>query len=246
MATQLVYLEDFDVVSCGATVVGTKKTEDGRVVIVLDQSCFYPRGGGQDWDTGTIASDGAEFAVEEARLDEQGAVLHIGQNIQGEFVVGDIVKCRVETERRDVNTRLHSAGHLIDMAITDLQPDWTPGRGAHYPHMSFVEYAVPEGTVISDGLIAQLQSRLAELQETSVDNQIRFMPKEEMARYCRHVPDTIPSNKPSRIVIYANSFGSPCGGTHVKHLTDVGLITITKAKIKKGLGKISYTVAGIN
>ncbi len=246
MATKLAYLEDFDVISCEANIVGVEKTDDDRVVLVLDQTCFYPRGGGQDWDTGRISSDGVEFVVDEVRLDEQGIVHHSGHFNGGEFAAGHTVRCAVDAERRSINTKLHSAGHLLDMSMYELYPDWTPGRGAHYPHMSFVEYQVPEGTAIEDTFAQRLQAKVVEQQQTTIDNEIRFMPKAEMARYCRHVPDNIPANKPSRIVIYANSFGSPCGGTHVKHLTDIGTITITKAKIKQGIAKISYGVANIN
>ncbi len=246
MATRLIYLEDFDVVSCEATVIRLEKTEDERMVMILDQTCFYPRGGGQDWDTGHIKADESEFVVDEVRLNGQGEVLHIGRIIRGDFTVGVQVSCAVDTERRMLNTRLHTAGHLIDMALTETEPKWKPVKGAHYPHMSFVEYEVPEAAVIDESFGELLQTRLIGLQQATVDNQIRFMPKQEMMRYCRHVPDNIPTNKPTRIVIYNDSFGSPCGGTHVKKLSDTGEVTITKAKIKKGLAKISYAVAGIN
>lgn len=78
------------------------------------------------------------------------------------------------------------------------------------------------------------------------ENQLQFMSKGEMAKYCRHVPHNLPANKPSRIVLYADDFGIPCGGTHVKNVREIGDITIAKAKIKKGLAKVSYAVAGIN
>lgn len=246
MASKLLYLEDFDVVTCEATVVSVAKTEDDRTILVLDQTCFYPRGGGQDWDTGRITADKAEFAVNEVRLDEEASVQHIGQIMRGDFTAGEKAQCVVDRKRRYINTRLHSAGHLIDMSMTELYPDWTPGRGAHYPHMSFVEYDVPEGVVMDEDFAEKLQNKLAKLQQTTIENEIRFMPKSEIGQYCRHIPHNIPPNKPSRIVIYADSFGSPCGGTHVKVLADIGTITVTKAKIKKGLAKVSYAVAGIN
>ncbi|HKU18633.1 MAG TPA: hypothetical protein VJP80_05135 [Candidatus Saccharimonadales bacterium] len=45
MATQLVYLEDFDVITCSASVTAVDTTEDGRVDIQLNRTCFYPCGG---------------------------------------------------------------------------------------------------------------------------------------------------------------------------------------------------------
>ncbi len=54
MATELEYLKDFDVAECTANVVGVAQNEDGRIAVLLDRTCFYPRGGGQDWDTGVV------------------------------------------------------------------------------------------------------------------------------------------------------------------------------------------------
>ena len=78
MATELLYLDDFDVLTAPATVTAVTVLEDGRLDVVLDRTCFYPRGGGQDWDTGTIRGGHAAFRVEEVRLDEHGVVHHLG------------------------------------------------------------------------------------------------------------------------------------------------------------------------
>src|SRR4051794_23859815 len=114
MATQLEYLENFDVVTCNAQVVATEKTDDGRIDIQLDKTCFYPRGGGQDWDIGKIqtSDESTVFNVEEVRLDEIGVVHHIGNYVRGIFENEAEVTCSTDTGRRNVNTRLHSAGHV--------------------------------------------------------------------------------------------------------------------------------------
>ncbi len=246
MATQLMYLEDFGVVACDAAVVEIKDAEDGRTVIILDRTCFYPRGGGQDWDTGSIRSDVALFNISEVRLDELGVVQHIGSFESGTFEPGDSVQCRVDEARRNTNTRLHSAGHVIDMALSEVAPDWIPGRGGHYPHMSFVEYAVPDGTVVAEGLVQTIQDTVDGLLGSAYQNKLMFVSKDQMPKYCRHVPENVPSNKPSRIVLYADDFGIPCGGTHVRQTADIGQVTVTKIKVKQGLAKVSYVVAGIN
>jgi Ser-tRNA(Ala) deacylase AlaX len=250
MATKLLYLDEFDVNDCEAVVTVAAQAEDARNVIELDQTCFYPRGGGQDWDTGTIKGDGTEFVVDEVRLDENGVVKHIGTYKNGgEFAVGQEVRCGVDVERRNANTRLHSAGHLLDMAMIAIAPDWVPGKGAHYLHMSFVEYMVPDGVTnetANEAFVASVQTEIDALLQSEYQNKILFIPKEEMGTYCRHVPDNIPTNKPSRIVLYADDFGIPCGGTHVKQVKDIGRLQVTKIKIKKGVAKVSYAVEGIN
>lgn len=245
MATKLLYLYKFNVITAEATVVAVNIGANDVTDIVLDKTCFYPRGGGQDWDEGRISSESGTFIVNEVRLDGEGIVHHLGHFQNGTFAVGTTVSCKVDSERRDVNTRLHSAGHIVDMAVDQLGLPWVPGRGGHYPHMSFVEYSVSSETVVDDKLKGDLQEKINELLQSTYNNKIMFLPPSEMGQYCRHIPPNMPTNKPSRIVLYADNFGIPCGGTHVKRATDIGEVVLTKMKVKKGLLKVSYSVKGI-
>ncbi|MCA9330819.1 hypothetical protein KC957_02120, partial [Candidatus Saccharibacteria bacterium] len=227
----------FDVMSCDAVVQSVSKTEDGRTDIILDRTCFYARGGGQDWDTGSIGA----FRVEEVRLDELGDVHHIGpEGISP--TVGENVHCEVDRGRRTINTRLHSAGHVVDMANSTIHPTWMPGRGAHYPHMSFVEYT---DAPVDEHTLEQIQQGVNAILSQNTINAMKHVTKEELSDLCRHVPDNLPSNKPIRVVLYGD-FGVPCGGTHVQNLANIGTIEITKVKTKKGVTKVSYRVEGIN
>ena len=67
-----------------------------------------------------------------------------------------------------------------------------------------------------------------------------------MHTICRHVPSNLPTNKPGRVVVYGDSFGVPCGGTHVKNLGAIGRVYVTKLKQKQGIIRLSYSVEGIN
>ena len=139
--TELLHMQDFDIETCEATIQSLDTTEDGRIDIQLNKTCFYARGGGQDWDTGQITKDSAHFRVDEVRLDENSQVHHIGSIVEGNFNIGDTVSGMVDRDRRSTNTRLHSAGHVIDMVISHLGLDWIAGKGQHYPHLSAVEYS---------------------------------------------------------------------------------------------------------
>lgn len=244
--SELLYMHDFNVEECEASIISISATEDGRTDIVLNQTCFYARGGGQDWDMGTITDDNTTFEVEEVHLDEHGGVHHIGNYRAGSFAVGGQVACKVNHERRTSNTRLHSAGHVIDMAIDKLGLDWIATKGQHYPHLSAVEYSGTWQLEQAEELRTAIETQANEFIRLGLENSLTFMPVEEMHRVVRHVPENIPKNKPGRVVIYGENFGIPCGGTHVKNLHEVGSITIPKLKEKKGVIRVSYTVAGIN
>lgn len=244
MPTALLHMQAFDVETCNAIVLSVTPTDDERLDLVLDQTCFYTRGGGQDWDKGIIKKDGAEFAVEEVRLDEDGVVHHIGHIASGAFNENDVVSCEVDHERRTVNMRLHSAGHVIDMAVDQLGLDWVGTKGQHYPHLSAVEYSGAWEPEKAEGLRTEIETLANQLIEKGSHNTLRFMPVEEMAKYCRHVPENLPKNKPGRVVFYGD-FGVPCGGTHVRDIKQVGKITIPKLKEKKGVIRVNYAVEGI-
>ncbi|HXE09968.1 MAG TPA: alanine--tRNA ligase-related protein [Verrucomicrobiae bacterium] len=244
--TELLFMQDFDVESCDAVVKAVTATQDGRMDIELDQTCFYPRGGGQDWDTGTIAADGANFAVEEVRLDENSIVHHIGSFTNGELKAGDSVKGEVDHERRTVNTRLHSAGHVIDMAIDSLGLDWVATKGQHYQHLCAVEYSGTWQPEQAEELKQKIEEAANGFIAKGTDNSLKFMPVDEMHTVVRHVPDNIPKNKPGRVVMYGEDFGIPCGGTHVQNLSQIGTVHIPKLKEKKDVIRVSYTVEGIN
>jgi len=243
--TKLLYMEDFDVTSCEAEVVEVTGNEDGRTTIILDQTSCYPRGGGQDWDTAKIACSGFEFDVQEVRLDEHGKVHHIGESNTNEISVGNKVRVEVDKERRQVNTRLHSAGHVIDMAVDSLDLGWVPGKGQHYPHLSAIEYSGEWDPDKVESIKQSLTKVSNEYIKKGSDNKLIFVPVEEMQKYCKYVPDTLPTNKPGRVVMYGE-FGIPCGGTHVKDISSVGSIRINKLKFKKGTIRLSYSVVGIN
>lgn len=249
MATELLYLDDFDVLNVSAKVTSVTALDDGRLDIALDRTCFYPRGGGQDWDTGTLRSGDVTIEVDEVRLDEHGTVHHLGRPAgaeQGSETVseGADVVLQVDADRRSVNTRLHSAGHIVDLAVERLGLPWVPGKGAHYPHMSFVEYSGEVSGDVED-VKRSIEEEVARIIEAGSSNEVRFMPVAEMGEYCRHVPDNIPTNKPARIVLYNETFGVPCGGTHVRDVREVGTLSIPKIRSKKGVTKVSYAVEGI-
>lgn len=243
--TELLYMQDFDVETCEAKVVSISQTEDGRTDMVLDQTCMYARGGGQDWDYGTISKDEAIFTIDEVRLDEVGIVHHFGIVTSGTFAAGDQVRCVVDHERRMINTRLHSAGHVLDMAVDSLGLDWVGGKGQHYPDLSALEYTGTWDPEQAEKLRAQIEQQANELIVKGSENKLLFMPVEEMHTVCRYVPENIPRNKPGRVVMYGD-FGIPCGGTHIRDIHDIGRVYATKLKEKKGIIRLTYAVEGIN
>lgn len=237
--TKLLYLEDFNLLVSEAKVESVLE-ENGKTVVLLDQTVFYPQGGGQPYDKGSMESENAKFIVDEVRFVD-GLVKHIGSFEKGTFRVGDSVKLLVDKERRILNSKLHAAGHVVDMGVTELKLNWIPGKGYHFPDGPYVEYAGSLEGMDKEKLKVDLENACNAFVQEGRETKVLFMEKDEMKDVCHFVPDYIPEGKPGRVVMYGD-FGVPCGGTHVNNLSEIRHITIRKVKEEKRIIKVGYDV----
>ncbi len=225
--------------TCDARVVDSIN-EEGRSILILDQTIFYPQGGGQPYDTGTISNTDKKFFVEEVRFVD-GIVKHIGRFESEKVTAGETITCALDIERRQLHTRLHSGGHIVDMGLKRLGVTWKPGKGYHFPNGPYVEYSGSLEGIDVEKLKADLEAACNAIIQENTPTHVLFMPKEEMASVCAFVPDYIPANKPARVVMYGD-FGIPCGGTHVSNLKEIGTIVIRKIKQEKENIRVSYSI----
>ena len=143
-STEALYQTDTYLFTCEASVLAVSAVEGdaGGWVVMLDRTCFHPQGGGQPADTGTITSlaGGDAFAVSMVRKDPTGVVRHEGAAAKPAFAVGDKVRCVVDESPRLKNARVHSAGHLIDVAMSANNVPLRPTKGYHFTPGAYVEY----------------------------------------------------------------------------------------------------------
>lgn len=237
--TKLLYLEDFNLLNREAKVIDVLE-ENGKNIVVLDQTIFYPQGGGQPYDKGFITSVSGKFIVEEVRFVD-GAVRHIGKFENGNLSQGENVQCVVDKERRTLHSRLHSAGHVVDMAVNALKLGWIPGKGFHFPEGPYVEYKGNLEGMDKENLKTKIEKLCNIFIQEERKTELRFIPKEEMTSVCHFVPNYIPEGKPARVVMYGD-FGVPCGGTHVSNLTEIKSMTIRKMKEEGENLRIGYAI----
>lgn len=237
--TNLLYLENFRQTEDDAKVVEVIQ-EENRIVVYLDGTIFYPQGGGQPYDKGIMEGANGKFNVEEVRFVE-GIVKHIGTFESGQFEKGETVKCLVDKERRELNSKLHSAGHLVDMAVQKLNLGWVPGKGFHFPDGPYVLYTGNVEESRREALKTQIEDECNKFIAQAVEVSAKFVDKDELAQICKNVPEHIPKGKPVRVIMFGD-FGVPCGGTHVANLKDLKHVTIRKFKNEGPNVKISYDV----
>ncbi|MBV8548599.1 MAG: hypothetical protein JO126_03990 [Alphaproteobacteria bacterium] len=240
--TTLAYMDDQHCTTGTSTVLAvTDDAKDGMACVVLDATCFYPQGGGQAWDTGSMTAPGARFAVQEVRFVD-GYVHHYGRFEEARFAVGTSISYAIDAERRTMNARLHSAGHLLDEAVKNLGYGWAPTKGIHYPGQAAVEYtgAVEDCEAARQSIEAEANRLISTGHPVSA----ALVSAEALPTVSSFVPPNLPENKPIRVVTMWGDKGTPCGGTHVKDITDIGTMAVRYVKAKKGQIKVAYELEG--
>lgn len=240
MATELLYLVDTYRFEANTNVVDVRETERG-LAVVLDATIFYPQWGGQPADHGVLTSATGKFIVSDVRLDtETSEVLHFGTFEDGAFEVGQEVHGVIDAERRALHARLHSAGHLLDIAVhraglTAL----VPTKGYHFSDGPYVEYEAA-GTPLEAIQVAipsiehECDALIAENIFTVVKS---LTPEQAQAQGI-----WAPAGKSARIVGFGTYDPCGCGGTHVASSAAIGQIRIRKISLKNGAVKVAYEI----
>jgi Ser-tRNA(Ala) deacylase AlaX len=144
---------------------------------------------------------------------------------------------KINKDRRILNAKLHSAGHLLDCAVLKMGiKNLKPTKGFHFPDGPYVEY---------DGIIENPAEAILVLQK-NVDDLIKqnlsverkdLSPEEARAKGV-----WAPAGKSARVVNFAGFSICGCGGTHVNMASEIGKITIRKIKSNQGETRIAYSI----
>lgn len=233
--TELIYLNDTYLNQLEAKVIEVKNTEKG-VAIILDKTIFYPQGGGQPSDQGKIYSEKGIFVVTDVRVDENGMVYHFGNFENGNFQSEDTVKLEIDGNRRILNSRLHSAGHLIDIAAKRAGLGLKAIKGYHFPDGPYVEYM---------GTVENPENYIFAVEEAAnilVTQDLKIFKKEISSEEAKIRGFYAPAGKAARAVNFEGNEEVGCGGTHVNSSKEIGKIVIRKISSKKGNTKIAYSL----
>ncbi len=121
-----------------------RASHDAQVSVVLDQTPFYPEGGGQVGDAGWLRGDGQQVEVQDTRAFGD-VIAHVGRVSSGGIAVGDRVRATVSRPRRADAARNHTATHLLHAALRQTLGDHVRQAGSLVApdHLRF-DYTQPE------------------------------------------------------------------------------------------------------
>jgi len=188
------------------------RVESNRVV--LDQTCFYPRGGGQAADIGEIEG----LRVVDVEKDDASDIIHV---FEGDVPIktGDVVHGRIDWTRRYRIMRLHSAAHIVYYVMPQV----------------FGEGCKPA----SSGLLDDQKERADYLFSEKLDREKLKKVEEEANRIIsegRTITTWTENNGESRFWRMDPFPVMACAGTHVRDSREIGSIRVERGK-KPGKGK---------
>ncbi|WP_135665958.1 alanyl-tRNA editing protein [Halorhabdus rudnickae] len=225
----LLYLPDADdVTEFEATVL--EASEDA---IVLEGTYFYPEGGGQPADRGTLEWNDGSAAVVDVRKDH-GEIHHEIDDVAGDLPAnGETVTGHIDEERREAHRRMHTAQHVLSRVVLEEYDATTAGNQIH-ADFSRIDF---EPADFDDEDLEAIEERTNEIIERDLPVTKGERPRERVEANVaegRSNLDLLPDHVGELRVVEIGDFDMcPCGGTHVDRTGAIGQIEITN-RLSKG------------
>ncbi len=197
--------------------------------IELDQTIFYPLGGGQPGDTGTItAPDGTSYRVVDTRRgDSADQVKHQLETADHGLKPGDAVETSIDWERRFRHMRMHTSMHLLGSLI----PVPVTG-GSVGAEKSRLDFDIGEHRLDKEDLTRRLNELIAEAHPV-VFGTITEAELDERPELVRTMSVQPPRGAGDiRTVRIEGVDFQPCGGTHVNNTREIGAVRVSKIENK--------------
>jgi alanyl-tRNA synthetase len=224
--TERLYYTDSYTISFQAQIV-KRTTIDDAPAVVLDRSYFYPTSGGQPNDTGQINGvPVVDVAIREA----DGVVLHI---LNGDLPPGP-AHAQIDWARRFDHMQHHTGQHILSQAFIELLEAETVGF-----HMSPDSITIDLNTLPPDAAqVAAVEDRANAILAENRPVRVLFPTEQEIpALHLRKIP---PVEGRLRVVDIGDYDRTACGGTHVAHTGEVGMIKILRIDRRGETSRVEF------
>jgi alanyl-tRNA synthetase len=218
--------------------------EEGDLVeVVLEQTPFYAESGGQDSDAGRIIGDGVELEVVDVQRPVKGLIVHRVRVKQGELLSGAQVLASVDGEWRIGACQAHSGTHVMHAALRQvLGPTALQSGSYNKPGYLRLDFAWQSG--LSQQIRADVEEAANQgiRKDLNVSATIMPLAKAREIGALALFGETYDENV--RVVEMGGPWSRElCGGTHVQHTSQIGLVTITgESSIGSGVRRVEAFV----
>ncbi|MFP4175279.1 MAG: alanine--tRNA ligase-related protein, partial [Halobacteriales archaeon] len=236
--TDLLFYDDVERTEFEAVVLNTYYDEDDDAYeIVLDQTRFYPEGGGQPPDTGVL-EDGEVARVKDVQI-RDGVVFH---RTDKPLSKGDVVRGQVDSDRRRALMRNHTATHIVIDAARRVLGDHVRQAGAQ-KGVGSSRIDITHHKRLTDDDVREIENVANRTVRKNVqvdDNWLDRHEAEEEYGFDLY-QGGIPAGEEIRVVQVDDDVQA-CGGTHVRRTGDVGYVKIRNTeRIQDGVERIVFS-----
>ena len=242
MKTKRLFKEDVYMKEAEAVITSLSETNDGKVALTLDRTIFFPTGGGQSCDRGTIAGFKVTDVYEDEAADD---IIHIVDASPADFETGTAVYLILDWEHRFDNMQRHCGEHILSGMF--FREYGGVNRGFHmgdqYMTIDISLEARPEFTSITWDMAKHAEECA---NEAIWQNQPVITRHFDTKKEAQNLPlrKALALEKDITIVC-VGSVENPsdcvaCCGTHPAAAGQVGLIKIFKVEPNKGMFRIYF------
>jgi alanyl-tRNA synthetase len=234
--TDRLYYTDPSLREFDATVSAVDR-RNGRTLVTLDRTAFYPTSGGQPFDAGTLGS----LPVVDVRDEDDGSIAHVvdvsGAGSPPPLAAGDPIHGSIDWPRRFDHMQQHSGQHVLSAAFDRLS-----GVGTVSFHLGAASSTIDLAREVNPREIGLAEDEANRIVWENRPVTIRFVTREEAA--------SLPLRKeparggPLRLIHVEDFDLSACGGTHVALTGGIGLIAIASWERFKGGQRIEFLCGG--
>lgn len=235
-STRRLYLEDDPCFEAQAKLIAVRDNS-----IAFDQTCFYPGGGGQPPDDGSVMLQSGEvLEIASAYSDADDIIWHLSKSQPPSGIVGLPAKLMVNKERRLALMRYHTVLHVLNTVALRDYGGWITGVqiGADYSRIDFKI----EG--FSAAMCTELEQKVNAVLKENHPVKSYFIPEEEF-RTREDLLRTLEVKPPVshgrvRVVEIQGFDAQACGGTHVSTTAEVGRFSVFRTENKGKINKRLY------
>lgn len=226
--TERLFEQDAYLADCDAVVVAV---DEGR--LELDRTVFYPLGGGQPGDTGTLSwGDGQSVAVIDTRKGDGETIVHVTEPGAPLPPPGTSVHAAIDWARRHRHMRMHTCLHLlcavVDAPVTGGNLTAQKGR---------LDFDLPESTVDKASLTEALNALIARDTATAAEwiSDAELDARPDLVKTLSVAPPRGAGRV--RLLAIPDIDLQPCGGTHVARIGEIGRVRVTKIEKKSRMNR---------
>lgn len=223
--TERLYLNDSYLKTVHATVLACEKKENGCIV-ELDRTVFYPTGGGQPHDTGTIGGGSVTEVFEREKR-----VFH---TVSVPLMPGETVECAIDWARRFDHMQQHSGEHILSFAAKELFGAVNVGF-----HMADRHCTIDLDKPLTREQMEAMENRANAMVFENLPVRMKVVNADELGTLSlRKKADGLLGAV--RIVYMPGGDSCTCCGTHVAFSGEIGLIAVTAVEPHKGGVRVSF------